>query len=710
MSTRRFSTFEGVFTPCLLSILGVIMYLRLGWVVGQSGLAGAILIIVLANLITLATALSMSSVVTNIRIGAGGAYSIITKSLGIEMGGAIGIPLYISQAISVAFYIAGFTECWIYVFPDQPGLLISLGLWLALLTVTCLSTKLAFKIQYVIMAIIGASFVSIFGNTGMLSADFFAQWQSSTAGETSLEGFWQVFAVFFPAVTGIMAGASLSGELKDPKRSIPRGTLSAIGVSFVIYIVLAWWFAQKVPQDVLLNNNYVAISIGLWPKLVIAGIMGATLSSALSTAVGSPRVLMALGKNSILPFSRSLARVNANGEPTTAILFTFLIALATILLGSLNQIATLLTMFFLVTYGMINLTVFIEQTIGIVSFRPTFKVPRIVSLSGSLGCLIVMFIIDFKFSLVAFAVIILIYYILLKRGVTGYSPDIRSGTLVFMAEQFAKAANRLPYYPKIWKPNVLVIDSGHKSFERVVPFIRNIVYPAGRLCVVKLAHQADSKDQDERALAEQLNPLEGEGVFVEMTAIEAESKECSAVAAIQTLKGMFFPPNTLFQILDEDSSTREYTELVLSKSVEVGMGVVILGLHQKLGFSQESIINLWIRRESPNINLAILVALQLERNWDGRIRLIQVAEAGEEAEDSRAYLLKLKDLMRLSQTVEVEVMQGDFKTVLQDAPMADINIFGMQETLNMESIRFIHQHMPTSVLFIKDSKHESALA
>ncbi|MCK5581691.1 MAG: Na-K-Cl cotransporter, partial [Candidatus Omnitrophica bacterium] len=126
MSTKRFSTFEGVFTPCLLSILGVIMYLRLGFVVGSIGLGGALVVIVLANLITLATALSMSSVVTNIRIGAGGAYSIITKSLGLEAGGAIGIPLYISQAISIAFYVTGFAECWYFIFPQHDILLVSL--------------------------------------------------------------------------------------------------------------------------------------------------------------------------------------------------------------------------------------------------------------------------------------------------------------------------------------------------------------------------------------------------------------------------------------------------------------------------------------------------------------------------------------------------------------------------------------------------------
>ncbi|HQP10054.1 MAG TPA: Na-K-Cl cotransporter, partial [Candidatus Omnitrophota bacterium] len=161
MSTKRFSTFEGVFTPCLLSILGVIMYLRLGYVVGSAGLGGALIIIVLANMITLATALSMSSVVTNIRIGPGGAYSIIAKSLGLEAGAAIGIPLYISQAISFAFYVIGSAECWRFIFPDHDILAVSVVIWFLILVVSYTSARLAFRVQYVIMAIIGASLVSI---------------------------------------------------------------------------------------------------------------------------------------------------------------------------------------------------------------------------------------------------------------------------------------------------------------------------------------------------------------------------------------------------------------------------------------------------------------------------------------------------------------------------------------------------------------------
>ena len=232
---KRFSTFEGVFTPTILSILGVIMYLRLGWVIGQVGLGAALAIIILANLITFATVLSMSSIVTNIRIGTGGAYSIITKSLGLEAGGAVGIPLYLSQAISVAFYIAGFTECWRSVFPTHNEVLIPLIVWLCIFVISYTSAKLAFRIQYFIMAAIFLSLVSIFLGGGTPPVNT-AGWSGG-----QLNHFWIVFAIFFPAVTGILAGASMSGELNDPKKSIPRGTLTAVIISFLIYVCLSVW-------------------------------------------------------------------------------------------------------------------------------------------------------------------------------------------------------------------------------------------------------------------------------------------------------------------------------------------------------------------------------------------------------------------------------------------------------------------------------------
>lgn len=475
MSEKRFGTFEGVFTPTFLSILGIIMYLRLGWVVGNVGLRNALIIVTISNLITLFTCLSVASITTNMRIGAGGAYSIISKSLGLEVGGAIGIPLYIAQAVSVAFYITGFSECWVSVFPGHIFIFVSLITWLLLLVISYTSARLAFRLQYAIIAIVVLSLVSFFLGKGS-SADT----GLFRAGVGTVD-FWRVFAVFFPAVTGILAGLSMSGELKKPERNIPLGILSAVGISFVIYIALSFRFAYAASSQDLVNNTSIIIELGRWRFMIVAGIMGATLSSALSMFVASPRTLLALGKYRAIPLSSHFAQVNKRSEPTTAILVTALLSLCTIAIGTLDKIAGFLTMFFLITYGMLNFSVFIEKLIGIPSFRPRFKISWIFPLLGGIGCVFAMFLINAFFSTIAIVIIITVYTILIQRQLRENWPDVRKGFFIYIAEQAIKIASNLPYHPKIWKPNLLIPVSEPRNWVGILELIRAIAAPSGRV-------------------------------------------------------------------------------------------------------------------------------------------------------------------------------------------------------------------------------------
>jgi len=225
---NKYGTISGVFVPTLLTILGVILFLREGWVIGNAGLLGGWLIVSLAFSIVILTALSMSCITTNIRIKAGGAYSIISQSLGLEVGGSVGIPLYLSQSFAITMYIFGFREGWLYIFPGHMAILVDLATFATLFIIAFLSAKLAFKVQYLILAVIIAALVSIGLSIfdGAMVHDI--QWWGEYPGapESGFQGatFWVVFAVLFPAATGIMAGANMSGELKDPKKSIPIGT------------------------------------------------------------------------------------------------------------------------------------------------------------------------------------------------------------------------------------------------------------------------------------------------------------------------------------------------------------------------------------------------------------------------------------------------------------------------------------------------------
>ena len=722
MSPKRFSTFEGVFTPSLLSILGVIMYLRLGWVVGQVGLPGALGIIVFSNLITIATVLSMSSIVTNIRIGTGGAYSIISKSLGIEAGGAIGLPLYLSQAVSVAFYITGFTETWVSVFPGHNPQFISLGVWLALLIVSYISARLAFRLQYVIMAIVFFSLFSVFmGQAGSDPAGFLGPGMHRVS-------FWAAFAIFFPAVTGVLAGASMSGELLDPPNSIRKGTLAAVGVSLGIYISLALWLGLHVSSEDLVGNPSILIDLGRWKWLVVAGIMGATLSSALSMFVGSPRILMALGRHAIVPGSKSFMRPNAQGEPSAAILMTSLVALITLMVGTLNTVAAFLTMFFLITYGMINLSVFIEQSIGIASFRPSFRIPRLVSFLGALGCFGAMFLINWSLSLAALVVIVLVYLHLLQREVKFYSPDVRSGVLVFLAERLALAASRLPYHPKIWKPNLIVPVMDVELFVKAIPMIRSIGFSSGRLFFYRvIAEQgaekkwlswprherqpaSDSCQQAQDQLAMILEPLKEDGLFVEQSVIVSTQTEPAFLTVLQAATDKSFPPNTLVHVLSEDNKGDVFVRALLKTGITRGLGIVVLKFYQEIGLSRQKAINLWIRRQSPNADLSILMSLQLMKNWEAQLRILQAVDHADERAEAEDYLQRLMAVMRLPTQIETQVMVGGFRTVLPQSPQADLNIFGMPAEPDLDMIREVSATVRTAVLFLRDSEHESAVA
>ncbi len=714
MSEKKFSAFEGVFTPTFLSILGIIMYLRLGWVVGSVGLRDALIIISLSNIITVFTCLSVASIATNMRIGTGGAYSIISKSLGLEIGGAIGIPLYLSQAISVAFYIIGFSECWGSVFPSHHFILVPLITWLVLSCVSYISARLAFRLQYAIIVVVLLSLVSFFlGNGQTPNIHLFREGIGS-------EGFWRVFAVFFPAVTGILAGLSMSGELKKPERDLPVGMLSAVVITFIIYILLSIKFAYAASPEDLVNNTSIIMDISRWRLPIIAGIMGAALSSALNMFVASSRTLLALGKYRIIPFSVHFSRVNKKGEPTTAILFTSLVCLMTLAIGRLNKIAGLLTMFFLITYGMLNLSVFIEKLIGIPSFRPKFKVSLIFPLIGGLGCVITMFLINPIFSTIAISVIAVLYFALIHRQIRRGWPDVRKGFFIYIAEQVLKIASNLPYHPKIWKPNLLIPVREPKNWTGILDLLKAITYPSGRIHFFsvsekispyssKVSAEVDrAKEQEEFSLLN--NSLREDGILVSSGVIYSDGFLEAAVAVSQTLKNSILPPNVLFIKLGLTIEKDNLLVELVDRIKFLDFGIIMFILHPKIGLGQKKIINLWMREGTPNIDLAVLVALQLEKNWEAKIRLLQVVGHDSDKQRSYNYLSKLQKMTRIPNNAEISVQVGSFDSIITKAPFADINIFGMPQDLDIERERGIAERINTSVLFLRDSKHENVFA
>lgn len=726
--TKKFGTFAGVFTPCLLTILGVIMFLREGWVVGNAGLGGAILIIIISFAITAATGLSMSTFVTNIRVGPGGAFSMISQSLGLEAGGAIGVPLYVSQALCVVMYIFGFRAGYLsavdaWGLPALPALVIDLSIFAIIFIITFISTEFAFKVQYLILVVIIGALISIGIAVFHGPLDNPIVWWGNFRGspENNFSGvtFWAVFAVFFPASSGIMAGANMSGDLKNPRRAIPVGTMSAIALSLVIYLALAYWLMRTATVDELTGNYTIMIDRAFWGPAVLAGLLAATFSSALVSFVGAPRILEALGNHSIVPASGWFARRTKKGEPRNATFFTCAIVLAAIMLRELNTIALLVTMIFLLTYAIINLVVTVEQSLRLISFRPLLRVPKLVPVIGLAGCLFAMFIINPVFSLVAIGVVTAIYYILMRRQLTAPTGDVRSGLFTALAEWAAKQVKLSQgIAERAWKPNILLPVEDPNRLRGAFEFVQQLAFPMGSVKLLGIAPEGAVDDLQEQLLDTQ-QTLMNAGLFSSSAVMAGDSFPEDVRKGMQALAGSFFRPNLLFLELPKDKETHRSLERVIREAKRQRMGVALLVRHETAGLGRRRRINLWIPDQGPewkmemefaDLDLAILLAYRMMDSWEARLTVIAAVEKEEDKISAEEFLSRLIDLARLPAATASHIADGDLGRYASNAPEADLNIFPLPEELDADFLWSLRDATGSSCLFTQDSGDESALA
>ncbi len=482
-------TFAGVFTPSVLTILGIILFLRLGYVVGEAGLARALLIIALANAISVLTSLSLAANATNLRVKGGGDYYVISRTLGPEFGGALGLVLFMAQSVSIAFYCIGFGEALVVLLPPawavSPRLAAALAVT-ALFVLAWLGADWATRFQYVVMALLLAALASFY--TGALGAwnldQIVLDWQPPAGAQP----FWVVFAIFFPAVTGFTQGVSMSGDLKDPGRSIPLGTFMAVGISVLVYFSVAVIFAGVLPEDVLRGDYRAMQRVARFGFLVDAGVIAATLSSAMSSFLGGPRILQSLAGDRIFAFLNAFARgAGPANNPRRAVFLSAGIAYATVALGNLNLIAPIVSMFFLISYGLLNYATYFEARAASPSFRPRFRFfhPRL-SLAGALGCLAVMFAVDWRASVVALSVLFAVFqYVKRTAGPARWADSRRSYHLQRVRENLFKAAAE-PEHDRDWRPYILAFSNRPERRGRLLTFAEWIEGGSGLTTLVRI--------------------------------------------------------------------------------------------------------------------------------------------------------------------------------------------------------------------------------
>jgi len=483
--------------------------------------------------------------------------------------------------------------------------------------------------------------------------------------------------------------------------------MSAIGVTTVIYIGLAYVAARFISPAELQGNQMALIDNALWSPIVIAGVLAATFSSALGSMVGAPRILQALSEKRTVPYSGFFSARAANNEPRNAIIFTGIIIGTAIIVGNLNALASLITMFFLITYGTLNMVVFIQQNMNMISFRPTLKIPSFVPFFGAVSCIIIMFLINPVFSIVAFMTIIILYIYLTKKGLQSEWGDIRGGMFLVLAERISRIAARFPRHQVSWKPDLLIPIRDPNISSDSLLFIRSITYPSGNIFAFTV--KGRDIEKTEKDLKELLAPLGEENIFVRSTVIEDSEFLHGAKLVIQTLKGGTFRPNTLFIALGESTHNDEVINQLVVHAVRHKMGIIILHQHPRVGFGMQKDVNIWLRDESPNWHLAMLIAIQLQLNWQGKLNLITVAQKPEETKRLYRFHEQLSDQVRLPSMSEFYVLTGDFQDVVESAPKADVNIFGLAHKLSFDFMRSVPKSSKSSCLFIGDSGQESAI-
>ncbi|KAK0139699.1 Solute carrier family 12 member 1 [Merluccius polli] len=545
----KFGWITGVLVRCMLNIWGVMLFIRLSWVFGQAGWGLGIVVILLSCVVTTLTGLSMSAICTNGVVRGGGAYYLISRSLGPEFGGSIGLIFAFANAVAVAMYVVGFAETVVELLIDYDSIMVdSLNdirivgciTVVLLLGISVAGMEWEAKAQLVLLVILLVAIVNVFVGTFIPSTETkesqgFFNYQPNIFMENFTpdfrkgESFFSVFSIFFPAATGILAGANISGDLKDPQAAIPKGTLWAIFITGVTYLGVALCVSATVVRDAtgnftdfinsslgpvecngpavaacelgynfsscytneadckfgLMNNFQVMTMVSGFGPLIIAGTFSATLSSALASLVSAPKVFQALCKDNIYTVLHFFAKgYGKNNEPIRGYVLTFLISVAFILIGDLNVIAPIISNFFLASYALINFSCFHASYAKSPGWRPAYRFYNMwLSLVGAVLCCVVMFVINWWAALLTYGIEILLYiYVTVKKPDVNWGSSTQAVTFV-SAVSNALSLHGVEDHVKNFRPQILVLTGSARTRPALLDLAHSLTKTYG-LCLI----------------------------------------------------------------------------------------------------------------------------------------------------------------------------------------------------------------------------------
>ncbi|MBA3015236.1 MAG: amino acid permease [Proteobacteria bacterium] len=694
-----------VFLTAISTILGAIMFLRFGYAVGNVGFVGTLVIILIGHAVTIPTAMALAEIATNQKVEGGGEYYIISRSFGIIPGSAIGISLFFSQAISVAFYTIAFAEAFRPVFDwlattyhlhITDARIVSLPAVILLgLVVIIKGADVGIKLLYWVVGVLFLSLVLFFCG----STDYTSKLDYHTFIDTIAhpDNFFLVFAICFPAFTGMTAGVGLSGDLRDTKRSIPLGTLTATLSGMVIYIFIAYKLATSASPLDLSQDQLIMAKIALWGPIIPIGLACATISSALGSALVAPRTLQALAADDVFPFKPLTAWLakgqGAAAEPRNSSLVVFAIAIFFVMMGDVNFVAQVISMFFMVTYGSICLISFLEHFAADPSYRPAFRSKWYISLFGAVACTWLMFKMSAPYAIFAILVMMALYL-----WISYNNPERRGMASIFQGAIFQISRQLQIFLQKStqhnteerWRPSVVCISS--HSFERMDAFnlLRWISHRFGFGTYIHhlngyLSRESVTISQDVFQRLVRLTAVSHSNIYVDTLTSPSYT---TAVAQVAQLPGISGKENNLMLFeFSRTNDTDELNDIITNFKMVVASGfdICILGSTPR-DYGYHSEIHVWITPEDyDNASLMILLAYIIlgHPDWDmGEIKLFASFPSHEINEQKDRLLGLIKDGRMPISAKNVELIPADPGTsrkelICRQSRDADLIILGL---------------------------------
>ncbi|XP_042428389.1 cation-chloride cotransporter 1-like isoform X1 [Zingiber officinale] len=735
VASPKLGTMMGVFVPCLQNILGIIYYIRFSWIVGVSGIGEALLLVAFCGSCTFLTGISLSAIATNGAMKGGGPYYLIGRALGPEVGVSIGLCFFLGNAVAGSMYVLGAVETFLDAVPNAGffresvmvvsnstatngtttevittvstpslhdlqvyGVIVTILLCFIVFGGVKIINRVAPAILIPVLVSIFCIFIGIFsaprsnassGITGLRAQTFRDNWspayqRTTNAGIPDPEGsiYWNFNALvglFFPAVTGIMAGSNRSASLKDTQRSIPVGTLAATLTTSFLYLISVLLFGALATRDELLTNRLLTAEVA-WPlpAIIYVGIILSTLGAALQSLTGAPRLLAAIANDGILPVLKYF-KVTEGGEPHLATLFTALICIGCVIIGNLDLITPTITMFFLLCYAGVNLSCFLLDLLDAPSWRPRWKFHHwSLSLLGASLCIVIMFLISWLFTVVSLALAGLIYYYVSIKGKAGDWGDGFKSAYFQLALRSLRSLGANQVHPKNWYPIPLIFCRPWGKLPENVP------------CHPKLADFANCMKKKGRGMSIFLSIIDGDYHELAEDAKTAcrelstyiDYKHCEGVAeiivaptmsdgfrgVIQTMGLGNLKPNIVVMRYPEIWRRENLTEIpstfvsIINDCIIANKAVVIVkGLDEWPGEYQKqygTIDLYWIVKDGGLMLLLSQLLLTKESFESCKIQVFCIAEEDTEAEELKADVKKFLYDLRLQAEVIVITMKS----------------------------------------------------